>query len=47
MMNADLDQATDRHAMEQQFIAASPLARAQGRMITPREVAEACALSGQ
>ncbi len=40
MMNADLDKAADRAATIQQFIAASPLARAQGRMISPEEVAE-------
>lgn len=40
MMNADLDKAPDRAALEQQFIAASPLAKAHGRMITPDEVAE-------
>lgn len=39
MMNADLDQAEDREAAVQQLIAASPLARALGRMITPQEVA--------
>jgi NAD(P)-dependent dehydrogenase (short-subunit alcohol dehydrogenase family) len=31
----------DRAALERQFIDASPLARALGRMITPEEVAEA------
>jgi NAD(P)-dependent dehydrogenase (short-subunit alcohol dehydrogenase family) len=41
MMNADLDRATDRHATAQQFIQASPLARAHGRMIDPAEVAAA------
>lgn len=41
MMNADLDQAEDRAGMELQFISASPLAKALGRMITPREVADA------
>jgi NAD(P)-dependent dehydrogenase (short-subunit alcohol dehydrogenase family) len=41
MMNADLDKATDRDATVKQFIAASPIARAQGRMISPEEVAEA------
>lgn len=40
MMNADLDKAADREATIQQFIAASPLARAHGRMISPEEVAE-------
>ncbi len=33
--------AEDRQELEQQFIEASPLARAYGRMITPEEVAEA------
>jgi NAD(P)-dependent dehydrogenase (short-subunit alcohol dehydrogenase family) len=41
MMNADLDKANDREAAVQQFIALSPLARAEGRMIRPEEVAEA------
>jgi 3-oxoacyl-[acyl-carrier protein] reductase len=41
MMDADLDQAPDREAAVQNLIAASPLARAHGRMITPVEVAEA------
>jgi 3-oxoacyl-[acyl-carrier protein] reductase len=41
MMNADLDVATDRDATILQFIAASPIARAHGRMISPEEVAEA------
>lgn len=41
MMNADLDKAADREATAQQFIAASPLARAWRRMITPDEVAQA------
>ncbi len=40
MMNADLDQAPDREAAVKQFIKASPLARAQGRMISPAEVAQ-------
>ena len=40
MMNADLEAASDPDAMRQQFIAASPLAKAWNRMITPREVAE-------
>jgi NAD(P)-dependent dehydrogenase (short-subunit alcohol dehydrogenase family) len=40
MMNADLDKATDRAATARQFIAASPLARAWGRMISPDEVAQ-------
>jgi 3-oxoacyl-[acyl-carrier protein] reductase len=43
MMNADLDAAADREAAAQQFIAASPLAQAYGRMIHPREVAQAIA----
>lgn len=41
MMNADLAKASDVEATRQQFIAASPLARALRRMITPGEVAEA------
>lgn len=41
MMNADLAKAIDVEATRQQFIAASPLARAHKRMITPEEVAEA------
>ncbi len=41
MMNADLAAATDRTATAQRFIAASPLARTFGRMITPEEVAQA------
>ncbi len=41
MMNADLDKAEDREAAIRQFISASPLARAEGRMIRPEEVAEA------
>ncbi len=39
MMNADLAAASDPAALKQRFIAASPLARAHGRMITPEEVA--------
>jgi len=41
MMNADLDRVADREAAIGQFISASPLARAHGRMISPQEVAEA------
>ncbi len=41
MMNADLNAASDRTATAQQFIAASPLANAHGRMILPEEVAQA------
>lgn len=41
MMNADLDRATDRAATAAQFVQASPLARALGRMIRPDEVAAA------
>ena len=41
IMNADLDNAADRAATAQRMIAASPLARAHGRMITPEEVAQA------
>jgi NAD(P)-dependent dehydrogenase (short-subunit alcohol dehydrogenase family) len=41
IMNKDLDAAPDRARAEERFIAASPLARAHGRMITPDEVAQA------
>jgi NAD(P)-dependent dehydrogenase (short-subunit alcohol dehydrogenase family) len=41
MMNADLDQAADRAAAEAAIIAASPIAQAFQRMITPDEVATA------
>lgn len=41
MMDADLARAPDRDAAIGQFISASPLARAFGRMIAPQEVAEA------
>jgi NAD(P)-dependent dehydrogenase (short-subunit alcohol dehydrogenase family) len=41
MMDADLDKAPDRAAAVQRLIAASPLAGAHGRMITPDEVAAA------
>lgn len=41
MMNADLDAASDRDALIQSMIAASPLAAAHNRMISPEEVAEA------
>ncbi len=41
MMNADLDAADDREAAIKSFIAASPIARASGRMIQPEEVAQA------
>lgn len=41
MMNADLDRVEDRQAAVGQFISASPLARAWGRMISPEEIAEA------
>ena len=41
MMNADLAKAADPRAAAQQFIDASPLARAFGRMISPDEVAQA------
>lgn len=43
MMNADLDRAADREATSRQFIAASPLAKAWNRMISPEEVADAIA----
>ncbi|HEV3339203.1 MAG TPA: SDR family oxidoreductase [Pirellulales bacterium] len=39
MMNADLAAAGDPEELKQRFIAASPLARAHGRLITPEEVA--------
>ena len=41
MMNADLAKAADPQATARQFIDASPLARAYGRMISPEEVAQA------
>jgi NAD(P)-dependent dehydrogenase (short-subunit alcohol dehydrogenase family) len=41
MMNADMDKAADRETTAKQFIAASPLAHAWRRMITPDEVARA------
>lgn len=41
MMDADLKKAADREATAKQFIQASPLAAAHGRMIDPMEVAEA------
>jgi NAD(P)-dependent dehydrogenase (short-subunit alcohol dehydrogenase family) len=41
MMDADLKAAAAPHAVRQKFIDASPLARAYGRMIAPREIAEA------
>lgn len=41
MMDADLAASIDRTATAKQFIAASPLANAHGRMIRPEEVAEA------
>jgi NAD(P)-dependent dehydrogenase (short-subunit alcohol dehydrogenase family) len=41
MMDADLAKAADPAATAQQFIDASPLARAHHRMITPEEVAQA------
>lgn len=41
MMDADLDQVEDREGAVKKFIAASPLARAHQRMISPDEVAEA------
>jgi NAD(P)-dependent dehydrogenase (short-subunit alcohol dehydrogenase family) len=41
IMNADLEAASDRSEAADRFIAASPLARAHGRMITPEEVAQA------
>jgi NAD(P)-dependent dehydrogenase (short-subunit alcohol dehydrogenase family) len=41
MMDADLDLAPDREAAVGNLLAASPLARAHARMITPEEVAQA------
>ena len=41
LIDAGLDAAEDRAALERQFIEASPIARALGRMITPEEVAQA------
>ena len=41
MMNADLDVAEDRAALEAAIIAASPLAHAHGRMSEPGEIAQA------
>ena len=41
MMNADLERTADREATVAQFISASPLAKVQGRMIEPEEVARA------
>jgi len=43
MMNADLAKSADVEATKQQFISASPLARALRRMISPDEVALAIA----
>lgn len=41
MMNADLEKASDPAATAQQFINASPLARALGRMVDPSEIGAA------
>lgn len=41
MMDADLDQAVDRQAAVRNLLAASPLAKAHARMISPEEVAQA------
>jgi NAD(P)-dependent dehydrogenase (short-subunit alcohol dehydrogenase family) len=41
MMNADLEKATNPAATAEQFISASPLARAFGRMMDPQEIARA------
>ena len=41
MMNADLENATDRSAAVKQLISASLLAQAHDRMETPEEIAEA------
>ncbi len=40
MMDADLAKQADRQAAIRQFIDASPIARAHGRMISPEEVAQ-------
>jgi NAD(P)-dependent dehydrogenase (short-subunit alcohol dehydrogenase family) len=41
IIEAGLAGAKDRHAAEQTLVAASPLAHALGRMVTPEEVAQA------
>jgi NAD(P)-dependent dehydrogenase (short-subunit alcohol dehydrogenase family) len=41
MMNADLAASSDPNALARKMIAASPLAQAHARMITPEEVAQA------
>jgi len=41
MMDADLDQASDRELAVTALLKASPIAHAEGRMITPDEVAQA------
>jgi NAD(P)-dependent dehydrogenase (short-subunit alcohol dehydrogenase family) len=41
IVNDEIDGSHDRAAAEQRLIAAAPIARAIGRMITPAEVAEA------
>ena len=41
IVNTELDEAANRTAAQQRLIAAAPIARALGRMITPEEVAEA------
>jgi NAD(P)-dependent dehydrogenase (short-subunit alcohol dehydrogenase family) len=41
IMNADLAKAANRDALAQSMLAASPLAKALNRMITPEEVAQA------
>jgi 3-oxoacyl-[acyl-carrier protein] reductase len=41
IVNDELDEADDRATAEQRLIAAAPMARALGRMITPEEVARA------
>lgn len=43
IMDDELEAAQDRDQVRQRIIAASPLCRAVGRMITPEEVAEAVA----
>jgi NAD(P)-dependent dehydrogenase (short-subunit alcohol dehydrogenase family) len=41
IINAELELTADQKGAEERFIAASPMARAVGRMITPEEVAQA------
>jgi NAD(P)-dependent dehydrogenase (short-subunit alcohol dehydrogenase family) len=43
MMDADFAASADPEGLRRQLIAASPLARAEGRMISPREIAASIA----